>query len=186
MADLKAEIGPRKFIDLTKIADQSAIEKSRDLKLALNSKKLALTRHSLVQVKTALKETLPTSTEITKVVEKTVIEKIVEKNPSIDEDKLTDLIQKAITSTLNQQNKTIESGFSGIMSSIRNQIINAQSSPMQQSKHIETEIDPAKIAEISQKSIEKMTNQMESNAPKPVKKFNVVNSKNLDKQADEL
>lgn len=187
LSDLRAEVGPRKLLDLEKVANREDIDRSRDLKQALNSKKLALTRHSVVHANVNAKQP-----EITRVIEKT-IEKTVS-TPAFDEERLSALIKKAVEEQMQAQkteriedsvSKAVSKSLGGLVASIRDQINSVQVSNTQSKRDMTPEIDPAKLAEISQKSVQKMSENIETGGSQKSRKINVVN-KNLNNLADEL
>jgi len=180
LSDLKAEIGPRKILDLEKIAHRDQIERSYDLKVALTKKYLRLIKHSVITVHQVPKQKNPTP-EIIHHVEK------------FDDEKLLSLIKETISEEIQKQKSedigstlkhAISSGVKDLQESIRNQINNIKISP---DSHVETEviIDPEKLAELQQKPISKITESIETSGSSKGKKINVINS-NVKNLADEL
>lgn len=175
LSDLKLEIPPKKLVDLEKITDRSNIEKSRDLKQAFSTKRLALTRHSIIQE------------------EPEKSKKHVEKS-NLDESKLVQIIKKAVSEELKSQqpdnrdetiSKVIKNSLGDLVNSIRDKI-NSVQVVNQKDTSQQSLIDPGKLAEISQKSIEKMSENIETNNNQKAKKITIINKTNPNDLAGEL
>ncbi|KKM23190.1 hypothetical protein LCGC14_1617740, partial [marine sediment metagenome] len=87
LSDLRAEIGPHKMLDLEKVAERTAVDRSYDLRLALSTKRLRLCSQGVVS-KTSKPEVF-------------VVEKIIEKHhhhesgqQGLDEARLAALMKK--------------------------------------------------------------------------------------------
>lgn len=186
LSDLRAEIRPRGILDLEKVATRESIDRSPDLKFALRTKRLQMGRHSVIHTKAYKPNVAPTH-----VIEReTVIEK------ELDEEKMAAVIRKVLAENekpvapvqpkeniKEEVEKAVKSGMGELISSIREQLNNVQASPSQ--KQSPFPIDPAKFAEISQKSIDKVAKEIETGDTKKPKKIQFIN-KDLKGLADEL
>lgn len=184
LADLRVEIGPRKVLNLEQVASRSAIDNSRDLKRALAEKRLALTRHSIIEAEKPV--------ERSRVIEKTTVQQI-------DERQLSRLIKQAVSEELSQykdhpkQNPNIEktiqkaiaNNMGGLVDSIRDRINNVQvNQPLQ--REPELSIEPEKLAELSQKSVEKLSGEIETGGQNKAKSVRIINKKSATDLANEL
>lgn len=177
LSDLRVEIGPRKVIDLERVAERITIERSRDLRQALNTRKLALTRHSVI--KAPAKKTS----------EVQVVERVVNESSSLDENRIAEIVRKAVADEMKQkQDDTVQKAMAttmgGLVSQIRDQI-NSIQIPQQQDKQEPLPIDPAKFAEISQQSIERISEGIETSGGKQ-KRINIINKTDISNLASEL
>lgn len=173
LSDIRAEIGPKKVIDLELITTREQIERSKDVKTAIQQKKLALARYSSVNADI----------------------KVINKNKSnIDEEKLAAMVKKTIIEEMKNQNKgvnieetiskAVNNSLGGLMSSMRERMNNL---PVQgRSNPSNIPIDPNKLAELSQKTVEKLSEEIEINDSGKARKVNIINSKNRNNNADEL
>ena len=182
LADLRAEIKPKGVLDLEKVVSRSAIDSSRDLKNALHYKWLQLGKHSIIR--TRAKSPPP------QIVERRTIQRI---EKEIDEDKLAALIRRVIQEE-SQGNKAPDIGedlkgmVQGSIDTLISSIQDKLGSIQHQKEGEEVEevvIDPAKFAEISQRAIEKISEDIETSGPKKPKKINIRN-KNIQDLAGEL
>ena len=188
LSDLKAEIRPRGILDLEKVVSRTAIESSRDLKHAIKSKRLQLGRHSVIKTKVIAEPPQVIHT----------LEKTVEKEREFDEDRLANLVRSVIKEegekrpdlqppqpSINEVVKDAVSNSVGeLMNSIRDQISSIQ--PIKTDSQIDDiPIDPAKFAEISQKSVEKISENIETSGTTKAKKIKFRN-KNIQDLADEI
>jgi len=182
LSDLRAEIKPRGLLDLERVASRMAIEGSKDLQAALRSKILHLGRHSVIRSKT---ETVHTESTV----------KVVEKERDLDEQKLAQMIRQALkdgetpapeVDVQSQVKEAVKEGVDGLLSSIRDQLNSiqpvVQSQPQTQSDDLA--IDPEKFAEISQKAVEKISQEIETGRTKLGKKYKI--NKNLRDLANDL
>lgn len=165
LSDLRAEIKPKAILDLEKVVTRTAINNSRDLKNALSRKWLQLGKHSIIR--TRAKPPPPPQ-----IIERR-IEKHIEKG--IDEDKLADLIRRVVKEEV-QDGKSPDIGedLKGLLTSIQDKIGNIQP---QKGDEVEEIIDPARFAEISQRSVEKISEDIKTSGPKKPKKINIRNKK---------
>jgi hypothetical protein len=155
LSDIKAEIPANKSIDLENITSIDNIKKSLDLETALKSKRIALTHTAKVNKVTPTK------------IEDKDIKKIIKEVISEENDKHKNEIRNILKEELS--NSEIN-------------IINKQN---KQSEQFYTEVDEAKLAQISQASVNKMSGEMEVSDNKSNVKINIVNKK-LDQLSDEL
>ena len=183
LSDLRAEIKPRGVINLEMIADRSAIEKSHDLYNAMRSKRLQLGKHTVIRVDAPnpIKEyiKIPVATP----------------NP-LDEQKLASLIKSVIKEEMRPSNsdemkadiqKTVAESIDSLHRSIREQINSIKiSEKISEIASKELNIDPEKLAEISQRSIEKISDEITSSEDKQLGKKHKLNAGNLKKLADEI
>lgn len=172
LSDLNGiEISPRKVVDLEKIANKSDINNSRNLKDAISMKKLLIPKFIEIN-----------SDNTTKKATK-------KKEHKLDEEKIYSLIKKALSEQQIQQpnnnisetlEKAVAKSMTGLIDSIRSQInnVNVNDQPI-------PEISHEKLAEITQQSIQKITENIETNNGQKAKKINVVN-KNIANLADEI
>ncbi len=183
LSDLRVEIGPRKILDLELVTDRASIDASLDIKKALAQRILALTRHSIIQIDQP-------AVQPSRIVEKTTIQKI-------DEAQLSRLVREAVAQELQGQpkqqhpdieqtiQKAIVSNMGGLVSSIRDQINNIQIAGPKKTVD-DLPIDPKKFAEISQKSIQKISEEIETGGQNKAKQIRIVNKKSASDLANEL
>ncbi len=183
LSDLRVEIGPKRVLDLERVTARHSIDASADLREALYTKRLALGRHTLIRTKAP------------KVVEK-VVERVIEKH-SIDEEKLRELIKSTVSEQMNKQQqhgdiedkvkRAVSSSVGSLISDIRDTISNIQIAPQQQKTQTQDlNIDPEKFAELSQKSIEKISSDIETGGPVKTKTINIINKRDASDLANEL
>lgn len=185
LSDLKAEIGPRKILDLEKVAHRDAIDRSYNLRQAIDSNQLRLVKYSVV--KTHAHPNQDVSDRI----------RIIEKD-KLDDNRLIDLIRQTITEEMGRNQRpteNVEGAIKRVISSsvmdlkdaIRDQINNLSVPGGVVNKTPEEEqfIDPAKLAEMQQKSIKKMTEEIETGGKQESKKIKITNS-NIRDLASEL
>lgn len=164
LADLRAEIKPRGILDLERVTSRANIESSRDLQDAIHSKRIQLGRHSVVRTKEKPEDKSYT---------------IVEKERSLDENKIAEMVRAAIKSEM-QSTKSedvsevvksaVTKGLDQLVDSLRNKInINTNT---QQNKN-DPVINPEKIAEISQAAIDKISEELQSSEPVLGKKYRI-------------
>lgn len=186
LSDIKAEIGPHKIMDLEQITHREAIDRSYNLREALQTNRLALVRHSVVrtEVKKSHQPAEP-------VHHHHFVEKTIEKE-SMNEAKIEQMIKNALSeqSKMHQQPVQPESNndVKDLLMSIRDKLnnINVAGTPGQENASFESQMDMAKIAEHQQKSIEKLSGEIETNQQKTNKKITITNTKNLKDLAGEL
>lgn len=181
LGDLKVEIGPRKILDLEKVAHRDIIDRSYNLRHALDNGQLRLVKYSVVK----------THAQQTEVSEKI---RIVETD-KLDDNRLRDLIRQTITEEIGKTHtndvegtikRVISSSVMDLRDSIRDQI-NTLTVPgriIDKTSEEEQFIDPAKLAEMQQKSIKKMTEEIETGGKQEGKKINIKNSNIRDLASD--
>jgi len=192
LSDLKAEIKPRGILDLERVVTRAAIEGSRDLKHALKSKRLQLGRHSVIKTKSMSQQPQVIRT----------LEKTIERERELDEDRLAELIRSVVKEESSKTEsplttpeptqdvgdvvqKAVSSGMNDLLSSIRDQINSIQPQGTVDKQIDEIPIDPKKFAEMSQKSVEKISDNIETSGPKKAKKIKF-RTKNIQDLADEI
>jgi len=178
LSDLRAEIKPHGILDLERVASRNAIDASYDLKHAIKTKSIQIGRHTVIRPK-------PNPTQI---IER---EKIVEKN-HIDEDKLANIIRGVVSEEIKkipkpekpQEEKHFD--FNDLFNQIRDQInsinVNNPSKPQQDMMGI----NPEKFAEISQKSVDKISEDIETGKNTNKKSIQIINKNKLKDLASEL
>lgn len=185
LADLRAEIGPQKMLDLEKVAERTAIDRSYDLKLALDTSRLRLCSRGVIS-----KTTKP---------EVQVVEKVIEKHHhhhqeaqqqnQLDEARIEALLKKIIlenqtpAQTVVQQSPDSSQQLLDMMDSLKQKI-----ESMGGKDSSETDIpsiDPEKLAELQARAIDKMSKGIETGNKKPGKKV-ILKNTNLGNLASEL
>lgn len=182
LSDIRAEIGPYKILDLESAVSRDNIERSSDLKHALATRRLQFVKQTIIRV-----PTLPTDPP--KVIEKTVeIHK-----PAFDENKLKDIIRHVVKEQMEASNaaagleetvhKAMSSGMNTVMDTLRDKLnsINVQIPR----NPVEIDIDPSKIAEIQQKAVEKISQDIDTNSIRRGKKIKLIDN-NISDRASEL
>lgn len=175
LSDLRAEIAPHKMLDLEKVADRAKIDRSYDLRTALQTSRLRLCSQGVVS-----KATKP---------EVQVVEKVVEKHhhhesQTLDEARLLALIQQAMQQSprsrpqLDSSQQILEA-----MADLQRKI---EAIGGEEVKNIDLpSIDPVKLAELQSKAIDKMSEDIETSNAKTGKRVILKNTK-LDDLASEL
>lgn len=172
------------MLDLEKVAERSAIDRSYDLRLALKTSRVRLCSQGITSGK---------SRPEIKIVE---VEKIIEKHhheTSIDEDKLTALMRKIISEQNNspviaEQPKDNSGQILDAMAALQEQISNIKVTGIAGSEDDSismSSIDPVKLAEMQAKAIDKMAGNIETGNKKQSKRV-VLKNTNLNNLADEL
>ena len=179
LSDLRAEINPHKMLDLEKVSERSAIERSHDLRLALNTSKLRLCSQGVVT------HTKP-------------IEKIIEKHHyhnetitntttpvGIDEDKLVEVVRKVMQENKPQSvdNTQVLDAVTALQKQISS--LNTGSKSTLEETQNDLSIDIEQLANMQSKAIERIGLNIETGTKKTGKKIILKNmqSGNL---ADEL
>ncbi len=191
LSDLRAEIGPRKIVDLERIIERDRIDKSGDLRIALKTKRLILGKHSVIRFNKTAK------TEV-KVIERT-IEKTIEKHNTIekmDEDSLLAKMKLMLEEHSSKKQdvdiedkieRAMRTNAQELIGSIRDQINSIQITAAPQESDInDLPIDPAQFAELASRAIEKTSEELEVNTVKKNKSIKIKNTRNLDDLASEL
>lgn len=172
LSDLRVEIGPKKNIDLEQVADRDAIDKSRDLRQAFSQKKLTLNNYSTIKIKkepTSVSESM-NEEKLANIIRKVMSEEMVNKNKQNPNSNIEDTVNRAVTNSVGS-----------LISEIRDRINGFQPNKQPEESMISTE----KLAEISQKSIEKISDSITTNDVQKTKKVKIINRR-LDDLADEL
>lgn len=164
LSDLNAEIGPHKILDLSKVAEMSRIEHSSYLKDSINRGILQVVKQTYIPVKQS----------------------------QIDEDKLKDLIREVMNEKGDVDIKktvtdTVKNDLIPVIESIRDRInnISVTHSGQPADQIPEPSISPEKLAELQQKAIDQMSENLGGGESKQTKRIKLtnVNTKNF---ADEL
>jgi hypothetical protein len=177
LSDLRAEIKPHGILDLERVASRSAIDASLDLKHALKTKSVQLGRHTTVHVKPS-----------PQIIER---EKIVERE--IDEHKLANIIRNVVSEEIGKipqpekhQEIVKPFDFNDLFNQIRDQI-NSIKIKQEPQKSLDTMgIKPEQFAEISQKSIDKITEDIETGKSQKKKVVQIINKDKLEDLAGQL
>jgi len=171
------------MLDLEKVADRAKIDRSYDLRLALNTSRLRLCSQGIVSKTTKPEVQI---IEVEKVVEKHHHhhEQQPQSQPPLDEARLLALIQQAVKQTSPQPQGT-ESN---------QQILDAMADLHKKIEAIRGDelkdldlpsIDPVKLAELQAKAIDKMSENIETGNKKTGKKVILKNTR-LGDLANEL
>lgn len=179
LSDLHAEIKPMAIIDLEKIAYRDAIDRSRDLRHALKTGRLQLGRHSVVRTREISDDFLNHARQVE-----------INQTSSIDEEKLARIVRQVVSEEMskgstkqtpsdNNDLEDIKNSVGDLLSQIRDRI----NSPEKSEERMN--IDPEKFAEWSQKSVEKISEEIQTGGSNKHKKVQIINE-NLRDLADEL
>lgn len=191
LADLKAEIGPKKILDLERVAHRDHIDRSHNLRQAIQSRQLRLVKHSVVKSnKVVTAEPSVKVVEVEKRVEKTI------ERDKLDDDRLKDLIRQTIAEEISKGQQpagdiaatvrdAVGSSVDALRDSIRDQLNNIQIAGPGQPEKEEQFIDPSKLAELQAKSINKITDDIETGGDQSGRKIKIKNS-NVHDIANEL
>lgn len=180
LSDLRAEIGPHKMLDLEKVAERAAVDRSYDLRLALNTKRLRLCSQGVVS-KTSKPEVL-------------VVEKIIEKHhhhhhgeqQGLDEARLAALMKKIIIENQAAPQPVPVDSSEQILQAMS--ALQAKIDAMGDDGSSGTDmpsIDPEKLAELQAKAIDKISKNIETGIKKPGKKV-ILKNTHLGDLANEL
>lgn len=162
LSDIRVEIGPKRIVDLEQIVDRDKIDRSHTLRQALEQQILSVVKQTVVKthIQTGPKPEI-------RVIERT-IERTIEKHNETKMSDIEDKIQKTIEDT------------------IKKSLSNLQIHQSNEQQVIETIIDPAKLAELQQLSVSKISENIETNVNKQNKKISIINTKNIKDLASEL
>lgn len=171
LSDLHADIGPHKILDLEYVASRDLIDRSRDLQIALKNKNLQLVKFSTVNTFQDINNERQIDDSKFKEMIKEIISEEINKKSS---DGIEDSVRSIISDGVKSLQDTIRSHINNPIANKGNNV----------SDEIETEIDLSKLAELQQKSIDKIVKEVETSGNKS-KKINIINS-NIDNLANEL
>jgi len=169
ISDLRAEIAPHKMLDLEKVATRSNIEGSPDLRSALSA--------SLLRVLSNTNRP-----------EKKTVERIVERESALDEQKLTAIIRQAMRDgTLNTSSQqTDKEDMKKIMDVLYNVTSKLNNINKTDEKIEESVISGEDLANLQFKAMQKITDDIESSKTyRSAKKIKIDNKSVMD-LADEL
>ena len=179
LSDLRAEIGPHKMLDLEKVAERTAVDRSYDLRLALSTKRLRLCSQGVVS-KTSKPEVF-------------VVEKIIEKHhhhesgqQGLDEARLAALMKKIMLENQVAPQPVPVDSSEQILKAMS--ALQAKIDAMGGDDSSDTDmpsIDPEKLAELQAKAINKMLENIETGIKKPGKKV-ILKNTHLGDLANEL
>jgi len=186
LSDLRAEIGPQKMLDLEKVAERNAIDRSYDLRTALGTKRLRLCSQGVIS-------TSPKP-------EVHVIEKLVEKHhhhhteehhhekETLDEARILAMMRAIIKE--NQQSTVVTAGDNkqvlDAVAALQQQIQLLGGSERKSSDvNLMPSIDPAKLAELTSRVVNKMSEGIETGNTKPGRRVILKNTR-LSDLADEF
>ncbi len=175
LSDLRAEIGPLKMLDLEKVAHREAIERSADLRTALQSRRLRLMSNG---VKSVPEKEIQV---IEKITEK-IIEKHIEKpsEDGMDEKKLEAMMRRILAEQTKEPTSPKDN---------TNVILNAVAALKEQLANISStkdgvsdmpDIDPVLFADLQSKAIEKISETIETGSKKVPKKVKLKNTRSTD------
>ncbi|MCK5850574.1 MAG: hypothetical protein KAH23_06625 [Kiritimatiellae bacterium] len=182
LSDIRAEVGPYKILDLERIISRKDIEASSNLRDALTSKQIQFVKQTVVR--------LPGTEEPERVIvsEPKVIERTIEKR-GLDERALKRLIREAIYD-MNRQStndvdveKAVTDAISNSMGSLLDSIKKMSG---QENVSSEPDIDPKQLAEIQQRAIERMSEDIDTETIKTRKKIRIKNEQDINDLANEL
>jgi len=177
LPDLHAQIEPNTIVDLEKIADRETIDRSVHLRIALRQKRLRLGRHSVVRSKQV--HVMSAQPQV-----------VQQPPPQLSEEQLTHIIRRVVNEIKTDDSKTnvgdaveqaVRRSVGDLVSEIRDKI---NSVPTVEHK-TESSIDPTKLAELSQKSVEKLSTEIETTVTKRPKAVTFINT-DLKNRANEL
>lgn len=180
LTDLRAEIGPHKVLDLERVADRFSIDRSYDLQVAMQNKLLRLVKHTVIRTNRPVEAPPPVETR--------VIERTIEKQVNnFDEQKLAAIVRQVMNEQKPAQPQPddmadTKNDLKSLLESIRSQLNSVH--PVRSDIN-EPGIDPSRLADLQQKSIEKMSQEIETGGQREVKKIKITNT-NLKNLAGEL
>lgn len=179
LSDLRAEIGPHKMLDLEKVAERTAIDRSYDLQCSLNTKRLRLCSQGVVS-KTSKPEVV-------------IVEKIIEKHhhhepkqQGLDEARLATLMKKMLLEHQAVTPPAPKDSSEQILQAMS--ALQAKIDAMGGDESFGTDmpsIDPEKLAELQAKAIDKMSESIETGIKKTGKKV-ILKNTHLGDLANEL
>lgn len=182
LSDLRAEIGPHKMLDLERVAERAAIDRSHDLRLALDTKRVRLCSDGVVS-----KTVKPEIQIVEKIIEKHHHHEVEhhhhEEKSGLDEARLIEMMKQVM-----QENQPAPAPADS-----NKAVLDAMAALQQQIKSMGGEdasdlmpsIDPVKLAELQAKAIDKMSKDMETGNKKTGRKVILKNTR-LGDLADEL
>lgn len=182
LSDIRVEIGPYKIVDLESITSRDNIERSQALKQALKNRHLQFVKQTVIKVPSVI----PPS-------------KVVEIHKSdLDEDKLKEMVRSVIKEQMEVSDevrassfaahehqimqavtRTVATGMDTVMDSIRdklNSIVPQNIADPRQSS-IDISVDPSKLAEMQQKAVEKISQDIDTNKIKGGKRIKLIDHK---------
>lgn len=165
LADIRAEIGPYRILDLERVAQRSDIENSNDLRRSLENgpnRSLQFVKQTVVRLPDRASPRVEDKLDenrLKEMIEKTIKDQL----ESMPQNNLEDVIARAMTKAMGAlQGKTTVT-----------------------SEPIETEIDPEKLAEMQQRAIEKMSGEITTTI-RQGKRIKLQETKDLKNLANEL
>ena len=181
LSDIRAEIGPYKILDLERVIARRDIEGSANLRDALTSKQLQFVKQTVVQ--------LPGShSDVVEKTETRVIERTIEKH-SLDEKRLKQLIREAVKDMGHKSPDTdIEKSVSNALTNSLGPLLESlrKMGGLPEESIPGDVIDPKQLAELQQRAIERMSENIDSDSIKTRKKIRITNTQNLNDLANEL
>lgn len=201
LSDLKAEIGPYKIMDLERIAARVDVERSKDLEGALGAKQLQFVKQTVVRIPT--ERSIPKPPRLPKVEQNAApafdesklvnLIKSAVQQPVFDEARMKDLIREVINE--NKQldieeavSKAVASGVTPLVDRLRDQI-NAGPVPVSTSESVKNDdsgINTEQLAELQQRAIENMLQEIQPDTIKKGKKIKIINQRDVGDLANEL
>jgi hypothetical protein len=177
LSDLRAEFGPFKILDLEKVTTRDSIDQSMNLRQALAIGKLCLVKFSIVRGPKRTSEN--------------------NQNPGVSKNEMETIIRKVLSEqktepvvepkdNTSQVSKIVEDGMTKLMDSIRQEINNIRiTGDSNNSRPDMPSIDEARLAEMQQKAIEKVSDNISGSVKQSQRKIMIKNQK-LDELASEL
>jgi len=159
LSDLRAEIGPQKMLDLEKVADRLRIDRSKDLRSALDTQKLRICSQGV----------------LTKSVTPTV--QTIEHHhhaQNLDEVKLADLMRRVIQEQSLSVNNVTNVQLLQILEALQKKLDTISTG--EDTTDVPT-MAPEKLAELQGKVIDKMSDNIETGIRKSGKKVILKNTK---------
>lgn len=176
LADLRAEIGPKKMLDLEKVAARSDIDRSYDLRFALDSHRLRCCSTGIVS-----RNSKPEIQVVEKVIEKHEVEHHHHESSGIDEMRLMAMMKRVMA-----ENKPAAGDNQQVLDAVA--ALQKQLETMGGESGSESEgpsIAPELLADLQAKAVAKMSEDIETGNKKSGRKVILKNTR-LGDLADEL
>lgn len=178
LGDLRTEIGPHKILDLENITSRESIDRSHHLQQALSSKILKLVKHSIVETKQiVITDHYKQTNDLKEMIRQTIAQEFNKNDTTYSN------LENAVKHVIGQSMKDIQG-------SIRDQINNlkidcAMSPEDPANKILQPIINEKELAELQQKSISRISEDIETGGQTDGKKIKIIN-KNIRDIASEL
>ena len=173
LSDIRAEIGPHKMLDLEKVAEREKVDRSYDLRLALDTKRLRVCSDGVVST-----------------IKPKVVERVIEQHhyheqpqPAIDEARLAAMMRVIIKENQPVPQQGSNEEVLNAMAAIQKQLEGIDAGDISRSDM--PNIDPAIFAEMQGKAVAKLSENIETGNKKTGRKVILKNTR-LGDLADEL